>query len=172
MIFNSRGRLADLALKSGLPLHGHLSSRRDSGRAPREPRRYFPPLCSGPRQDFKGGKTGRHPRSANDRGSRLAPLKYAENKCQVSSIECVGRQGRLTWRPLPLCALATTPPSVVLPACQMVFDVIGDLITHVRQRKQLVLDDRIVGLARQAFDTWPLGPVGCQSNQACRTQYC
>jgi hypothetical protein len=29
---------------------------------------------------------------------------------------------------------------------QMIFDVIGDLITNVRQRKQLVLDDRIVGL--------------------------
>jgi hypothetical protein len=27
----------------------------------------------------------------------------------------------------------------------MIFDVIGDLITNERQRKQLVLDDRIVG---------------------------
>ena len=31
-------------------------------------------------------------------------------------------------------------------ARQMIFDVIGDLITNERQRKQLVLDDRIVGL--------------------------
>jgi hypothetical protein len=28
----------------------------------------------------------------------------------------------------------------------MIFDVIGDLITNERQRKQFVLDDRIVGL--------------------------
>ena len=28
----------------------------------------------------------------------------------------------------------------------MIFDIIGDLITNERQRKQLVLDDRIVGL--------------------------
>jgi len=28
----------------------------------------------------------------------------------------------------------------------MIFDVIGDFITNERQRKQLVLDDRIVGL--------------------------
>ncbi len=35
---------------------------------------------------------------------------------------------------------------MVFPAPQMIFDVIGDLITNERQRKQLVLDDRIVGL--------------------------
>ena len=34
----------------------------------------------------------------------------------------------------------------VLPACQMIFDVIGDLIAHGRQFKRLILDDRIVGL--------------------------
>jgi hypothetical protein len=36
--------------------------------------------------------------------------------------------------------------AVVLPACQMIFDVVGDLITHGRQLKQFGLDDRIVGL--------------------------
>jgi hypothetical protein len=34
----------------------------------------------------------------------------------------------------------------VSTACQTIFDVIGDLITHGRQLEQLVLDDRIVGL--------------------------
>ena len=33
-----------------------------------------------------------------------------------------------------------------LPACQMIFDVTGDLFTHGRQLKQFVLDDRIIGL--------------------------
>jgi hypothetical protein len=36
--------------------------------------------------------------------------------------------------------------ALVLPTCQVIFDVIGDLITNERQREQLVLDDRIVGL--------------------------
>jgi hypothetical protein len=31
-----------------------------------------------------------------------------------------------------------------LPACQVIFDVAGDLFTHGRQLKQLV-DDRIIG---------------------------
>ena len=35
---------------------------------------------------------------------------------------------------------------MVFPARQVIFDVIGDLITNERQREQLVLDDRIVGL--------------------------
>jgi hypothetical protein len=35
---------------------------------------------------------------------------------------------------------------MVFPACQMILDVIGDLITHGRQLKQFVLDDGIVGL--------------------------
>jgi hypothetical protein len=34
----------------------------------------------------------------------------------------------------------------VLPACQMILDVTGDLFTHGRQLKQLVFDNRIVGL--------------------------
>jgi hypothetical protein len=38
----------------------------------------------------------------------------------------------------------------VLPARQMIFDVIGDLLADRRQLKQFVLDDRIVG---------PLGKV-------------
>jgi hypothetical protein len=38
---------------------------------------------------------------------------------------------------------------MVFPAAQMIFDVIGDLITNERQRKQLVLDDRIIGLIGQ-----------------------
>jgi hypothetical protein len=33
-----------------------------------------------------------------------------------------------------------------LPTRQMIFDVAGDLFTRGRQLKQLVLDDRIVGL--------------------------
>ena len=33
-----------------------------------------------------------------------------------------------------------------LPACQMIFDIVGDLLADGRQLKQLVLDDRIVGL--------------------------
>jgi hypothetical protein len=33
-----------------------------------------------------------------------------------------------------------------LPACQMIVDVTGDVITHGRQLKQFVLDDRIIGL--------------------------
>jgi hypothetical protein len=33
-----------------------------------------------------------------------------------------------------------------LPACQMIFDVIRDLITHGGQLKHLVFYDRIVGL--------------------------
>ena len=36
--------------------------------------------------------------------------------------------------------------ALVLPACQMIFDVVGDLITHGRQLKQLVFDDSIVNL--------------------------
>jgi hypothetical protein len=35
---------------------------------------------------------------------------------------------------------------MVFTARQMIFDIIGDLITNERQRKQLVLDDRIIGL--------------------------
>jgi hypothetical protein len=38
---------------------------------------------------------------------------------------------------------------MVFPARQMIFDVIGDLITNERQRKQLVLDDRIVSPLRK-----------------------
>jgi hypothetical protein len=41
---------------------------------------------------------------------------------------------------------APTHRSVVLPACQTIFDVIGDLNAHGCQLKQLVLDVRIVGL--------------------------
>jgi len=33
-----------------------------------------------------------------------------------------------------------------LPACHTIFDVTGNLFTHGRQLKQLILDDRIVGL--------------------------
>jgi len=33
-----------------------------------------------------------------------------------------------------------------LPACQMILDVTGDLFTHGRQLKQLVFNDRIIGL--------------------------
>ena len=33
-----------------------------------------------------------------------------------------------------------------LPACEMVVDIIGDLVTHGRQLKHLVFDDRIVSL--------------------------
>jgi hypothetical protein len=49
---------------------------------------------------------------------------------------------------------------MVFPTRQMIFDVIGDLITNERQRKQLVVDDRIVGL---------LGKVPIQGRWA-RTQ--
>jgi hypothetical protein len=49
---------------------------------------------------------------------------------------------------------------MVFPARQVIFDVIGDLITDERQREQLVLDDRIVGL---------LGKVPIQGRLA-RTQ--
>ena len=33
-----------------------------------------------------------------------------------------------------------------LPACQMILNVTGDLFTHGRQLKQLVFNDRIIGL--------------------------
>ena len=33
-----------------------------------------------------------------------------------------------------------------LPACQIILDVTGDLLTHGRQLKQLVFNDRIIGL--------------------------
>ena len=33
-----------------------------------------------------------------------------------------------------------------LPACQMILDVTGDFFTHGRQLKQLVFNDRIIGL--------------------------
>ena len=33
-----------------------------------------------------------------------------------------------------------------LPACQIILDVTGDLFTHGRQLKQLVFNDRIIGL--------------------------
>ena len=33
-----------------------------------------------------------------------------------------------------------------LPACQMIFDVVGDLLADRRQRKQVFFDDRIVRL--------------------------
>jgi hypothetical protein len=36
--------------------------------------------------------------------------------------------------------------AVVLSACQMIFDVIGDLITHGRQLKQFGFYDGIVSL--------------------------
>ncbi len=36
--------------------------------------------------------------------------------------------------------------AAVLSARQMILDIIGDLDTHGRQFKHLVLDDRIVGL--------------------------
>jgi hypothetical protein len=36
--------------------------------------------------------------------------------------------------------------AAVLPARQMVLDIVGDLIADRRQLKQFVLDDRIVGL--------------------------
>jgi hypothetical protein len=35
---------------------------------------------------------------------------------------------------------------MVFPARQMIFDVIGGLLAERRQLKQLVLDDRIIGL--------------------------
>jgi hypothetical protein len=38
------------------------------------------------------------------------------------------------------------PPTRRLPACHTIFDVTGDLFTHGRELKQLVLDDRIGGL--------------------------
>ena len=41
-----------------------------------------------------------------------------------------------------------------LPATQTIFDVIGDLLADGRQVKQLVLDDRIVGL----LGTLPVRP--------------
>src|SRR5882762_1003579 len=34
----------------------------------------------------------------------------------------------------------------LLPACQMIFDVVGDILADRRQLKQLVLDDRVIGL--------------------------
>jgi hypothetical protein len=34
----------------------------------------------------------------------------------------------------------------VLPACQMIFDVVGDLLAVRRQLKQVSFDDRIVRL--------------------------
>jgi hypothetical protein len=36
--------------------------------------------------------------------------------------------------------------AAVLPGCQMVFDVIGNLLADRRQLKQLVVDERIVAL--------------------------
>ncbi len=50
---------------------------------------------------------------------------------------------RRTGAPRAAPAIAT---SVVLPTCQMILDVISDLLADGRQFKQLVLDDRIVGL--------------------------
>jgi hypothetical protein len=46
----------------------------------------------------------------------------------------------LLWTPPQLAATS----GVVSPACQLIFDVIGDLITHGRQLKHLVFKDRIV----------------------------
>jgi hypothetical protein len=46
---------------------------------------------------------------------------------------------------------------MVFPARQVIFDVIGDLITNERQREQLVLDDRIVGLLGPALIVIALG---------------
>jgi hypothetical protein len=58
---------------------------------------------------------------------------------------------------------------MVFPTCQMIFDVIGDLLADRRQLKQLVVDERIV--ARQISYKWLLGPVDSQANHARRTQY-
>jgi hypothetical protein len=55
-------------------------------------------------------------------------------------------------------------------ARQMMCDVIGDLITNERQRKQLVLDDRIVGLLVKV-SIGPLGLAHSPANHLCRTQY-
>ena len=57
-----------------------------------------------------------------------------------------------------------------LPACQMILDVTGDLFTHGRQLKQLVFNDRIIGLLGKLPDTWPLGPVDSQANPCCTIQ--
>ena len=38
------------------------------------------------------------------------------------------------------------PPAEVLPARQVIFDVIGDLFTHGRQLKHLDFNGRIIGL--------------------------
>jgi hypothetical protein len=35
---------------------------------------------------------------------------------------------------------------MVFPARQMIFDIVGGLLAERRQLKQLVLDDRIIGL--------------------------
>jgi hypothetical protein len=44
-----------------------------------------------------------------------------------------------------------------LPTCQMIFDVIGDLIAHGGQLKQFGFNDRIVGLLgkfRPILERW------------------
>jgi hypothetical protein len=41
---------------------------------------------------------------------------------------------------------------MVFPACQMIFDVIGDLVADRRQRKQFGFNERIIGL----LDKFPI----------------
>jgi hypothetical protein len=53
-----------------------------------------------------------------------------------------------------------------LPACQMIFDVIGDLFTHGRQLEQFVFDNRIVGLLGK-FPILGRFPVDSRANPCC-----
>jgi hypothetical protein len=55
-------------------------------------------------------------------------------------ISWIERYGRRTE------ASAHFPGATISLACQVIFDVIGNLLTDGRQFKQLVLDDRIVSL--------------------------
>jgi len=55
-------------------------------------------------------------------------------------------QGRLSWRPLSCQRYDGRCGALILPACQMVLDTIGDLLADRGQLKQVFFDDRIVRL--------------------------
>ena len=69
------------------------------------------------------------------RSDRLSAIMKDESK-----------YGRLSWRPLSCQRYDGRCGALILPACQMVLDTIGDLLADRRQLKQVFFDDRIVRL--------------------------
>jgi hypothetical protein len=70
-----------------------------------------------------------------------------------AAVECARQMSRLPGlhprggvHPQRMATLRTGYAALVLPACPMIFDVVGNLLAVRRQLKQIVFDDRIVRL--------------------------